>query len=207
VGGDDGERRHLYGGASFPLRHGHGVGRVLLLSAPLPCNFRRYDLAGTSYKSYALGTQLALDRQRHPRVGVMFLGAFRPGLPGQARRPRNCPPTRAGDNARFEHLARIGIATSGYSCAPELKRRAWWAVEEQTVTENLSRGGARVFTTLPVSRADAHGDDFGRPSGQAHSAQHLRGARPRDAANLSFPTCAAELLRAAGTPPLPPEAS
>ena len=43
-----------YGGASFPLRHGHGVGQVLLLSAPLPRNFRRYDLQETSYKSYAL---------------------------------------------------------------------------------------------------------------------------------------------------------
>ena len=34
-----------YGGASFPLKHAHGVGQVLYISAPLPRNFRRYDLA------------------------------------------------------------------------------------------------------------------------------------------------------------------
>src|SRR5512139_2803215 len=61
-------------GASFPLKHAHGVGQVLFLSLPLPRNFRRYDLAETSYKTYAL-----VRNTRSTRVaGVLFLGRIPP---------------------------------------------------------------------------------------------------------------------------------
>ena len=91
-----------YGGASFPLKHAHGVGQVFSLSLPLPRNFRRYDLTETSYKIFALvrNTRAGADGER--MAGVMFVGRVppkgyeaRPGAgiacrttPWPGRRPR-----------------------------------------------------------------------------------------------------------------------
>ena len=67
-----------YGGASFALKHEHGVGQVVLLSLPLPRNFRRYSLTDTSYRTYAL-IRVSRATGSGPRtVGVMFLGRTPP---------------------------------------------------------------------------------------------------------------------------------
>jgi hypothetical protein len=76
-----------YGGASFPLKHSHGVGQVFSLSLPLPRNFRRYDLTETSYKIFALvrNTRSGSDGKR--MAGVMFVARPAEGVRGPPGRP------------------------------------------------------------------------------------------------------------------------
>jgi hypothetical protein len=203
-----------YGGASFPLHHSHGVGQVLLLSAPLPRNFRRYDLQETSYKSYALIRNSRSNDSGTRVVGVMFLGRVPPkgfeARPGGRYRlptdPRaaNAPsePQPPGERRRNERLQlfvdlrlrRTGMAGS---------------TEEQTVTENLSRGGARVFTTLSVARGETLTvcDLDGRVAVDAVVRNVYVGPDRVTRLNLQFPDLRAfeRLLQAAGTPPLPPD--
>jgi hypothetical protein len=205
-----------YGGASFPLRHPHGVGQVLLLSAPLPRNFRRYDLAETSYKSYALIRNSRATESGTRIVGVMFLGRIPPkgfdAKPGgryrlptdprAAKAPYSAAPP--GERRRHERmqlfvdlkLKRAGVAG---------------VMEEQTVTENLSRGGARVFTTLPVVKGEtlSVSDLEATVICEAVVRNVYVGPDRVTRLNLHFPDTRSfeRLLQAAGTPPLPPDAT
>ena len=204
-----------YGGASFPLRHGHGVGQVLLLSAPLPRNFRRYDLAETSYKSYAL-IRNSRGTDAGPRVvGVMFLGRTPPKgfetKPGGRYRlptdPRSATapasPEPHGERRRHERLqlfVNLRLKRTGVS----------GVMEEQTVAENVSRGGACVYTSLPVSSGEtlSVSDLDGSVLSDAVVRNVYVGPDHRTRLNLHFPDGRAfeRLLQAAGTPPLPPDA-
>jgi hypothetical protein len=203
-----------YGGASFPLRHSHGVGQVLLLSAPLPRNFRRYDLAETSYKTYALVRNTRDTENGNHVVGVMFLGRLppkgfeaRPGgryrLPTDPRTERTRPAASSpGEQRRHERLQLFVNL--------RVKRPADTGVaEEQTVTENVSRGGARVFTTLPVAKGETLTvtDLDDRAAAHADVRNVYVGPDGVTRLNLYFPDPRAfeRLLLAAGTPPLPPE--
>ena len=190
-----------FGGASFPLKHAHGLGQVLFLSLPLPRNFRRHDLAETSYKTYAL-----VRNTRSPRVaGVLFLGrvppkGFSEGPGGRFRLPEDAKAGPAAERRRDERLPLFVDL--------RLFRRAGGrTVEEQTVTENVSRGGARVFTTLPVARGEALlvSDLTSRVSVEAVVRNVFVGSDRVTRLNLQFRTGAEfqRLLLAAGLPPLP----
>jgi len=203
-----------YGGASFVLRPPHGVGQVLLLSAPLPRHFRRYDLAETSYKSYALVRNSRTVEDGSRIVGVMFLGRVppkgfeaRPGgryrLPTDPRAARShAEAASAGDRRRHERLqlfVNLRLKVNGQS----------GVMEEQTVTENVSRGGARVFTTLPVNGGETISvtDLENNVSAEAVVRNVYVGSDHVTRLNLQFPDARGfeRLLLAAGTPPLPPE--
>jgi hypothetical protein len=194
-----------YGGASFPLRHAHGVGQVVLLSLPLPRNFRKYDLAETSYKTYALVRNTRLV-EREPRVvGVMFIGRNPPKgfaeKPGGRFRLTSDPRVEGSSSERRRH-ERIQLFVN-----LKLQRGGPVTMEEQTVTENLCRGGARVYTTLPVARGEtlAVTDLAGHVRTDAVVRNVYVGSDRVTRLNLEFPDTAAfeRLLAAAGTPPLP----
>ncbi len=94
----------------------------------------------------------------------------------------------------------------------KLKRAGMVGVmEEQTVTENLSRGGARVFTTLPVSKGETLtvSDLDATVSCEAVVRNVYVGHDRVTRLNLQFPDVRGfeKLLLAAGTPPLPPDAA
>jgi hypothetical protein len=203
-----------YGGASFPLRHGHGVGQVLLLSAPLPRNFRRYDLAETSYKSYALVRNSRTTEEGGHVAGVMFLGRVPPkgfeAKPGGRYRlptdPRTAqalasgvPPGERRRHERLQLFVNLRLKRAGVS----------GVMEEQTVTENVSRGGARVFTTLPVAKGEsiAVTDLDKAVTAEAVVRNVYVGPDRVTRLNLQFPDLRGfeRLLLAAGTPPLPPD--
>jgi hypothetical protein len=80
-------------------------------------------------------------------------------------------------------------------------------VEERTVTENVSRGGARVFTTLPVSDGETVtvADLEDRVAVEALVRHVYTGPDRVTRLNLEFPDVAGfeRLLHAAGAPPLP----
>jgi hypothetical protein len=203
-----------YGGASFLLRHPHGVGQVLLLSAPLPRNFRRYDLAETSYKSYALIRNSRTTPSGGNVVGVMFLGRVppkgfetKPG--GRYRLPTDpraasaadsaAPPSERRRHERLQLFVNLRVKRTGES----------GVMEEQTVTENVSRGGARVYTTLPVRKGESLAvtdlDSTVVADGVVRNV--FVGSDRITRLNLQFPDTRAfeKLLLAAGTPPLPPD--
>ena len=201
-----------YGGACFPLRHSHGVGQVLLLSAPLPRNFRRYDLAETSYKTYALVRNTRTTENGNHVVGVMFLGRVppkgfeaKPGgryrLPSDPRTDKApLPAVPPGERRRHERLqlfVNLRLKRPGNS----------GVMEEQTVTENVSRGGARVFTTLPVTKGETLTVTDLEDTVAAEAVVRNVFAGPDRVTRLNLQFLDARgyerLLLAAGTPPLP----
>ena len=200
-----------YDGASFALKHAHEVGQVFSLSLPLPRNFRRYDLTETSYKIFALvrNTRPGADGKRV--AGVMFLGRVpprgyeaKPG--GRYRLPDDSPAEKATPGGERRQRERLQIFVN-----LRLRRvGASATVEEQTVTENVCRGGARVFTTLPVSAGEALtvADLADRVATEAVVRHVYVGSDRVTRLNLHFPDLAAfdRLLQAAGVPTLPGEA-
>ena len=199
-----------YGGASFPLKHAHGVGQVLSLSLPLPRNFRRYDLTDTSYKIFALVRNTRAGAEGERVAGVMFIGKvpprgydLRPG--GRYRLPDDprtgtTPGAERRQHERLQLFVNLRVRRLGVS----------GTLEEQTVTENVSRGGARVFTTLPVSSGETLtvADLADKVAAEAFVCNVYVGPDGVTRLNLQFPDAAsfARLLQAAGAPPLPPGA-
>jgi hypothetical protein len=196
------------GGASFPLKHAHGVGQVLNVSAPLPRIFRRYDLAEQSYRIYALVRNTRAGSAGERVAGVMFIGKVPPKgyetKPGGRYRlpedPQTGPVVARGERRQRERLqlfVNLRLRRLGAS----------GPLEEQTVTENVCRGGARVFTTLPVSAGETLtvADLEDKVAAEALVCNVYVGPDRVTRLNLHFPDAAGfeRLLHAAGAPPLP----
>jgi PilZ domain len=153
-------------GASFLLGQPLDPGRVLHLAAPLPRRFRSFDAETPSYFVYAI-VRHAKPVDDRWRVGVMFFGKEPPkgfdAHPGALY----FLPTDSAQPAPLGVLAQRAPAP-----APEpdpggrrLSQRfrifvdfvlrqvdEWGTVlaEELTVAENVSLGGACVYTSLPL---------------------------------------------------------
>jgi hypothetical protein len=197
-----------YGGASFPLKHAHGVGQVFSLSLPLPRNFRRYDLAETSYKIFALVRNIRVSANGRNVAGVMFLGRVppkgyetKPG--GRYRLPDDpktgpAPGTERRSHERLQLFVNLRLRRLGVS----------GSLQEQTVTENLGHGGARVLTTLPISAGETLTvtDLSEQVATEARVCNVYVGPDRVTRLNLQFVDLAGfgRLLQAAGAPPLPP---
>jgi PilZ domain-containing protein len=139
------------GGARFPVRRPLTPGQVLFLSLPLPRKLRKYALADTSYRVYALVRSVRREASG-TRVGVKFLGQKPP--PGYEQKPGALYflPT----DARPEPAERRRDPRVDVFLTLRIKRQdgAGGPAEEKTVTENVSAGGARVPTTLAVSKGE-----------------------------------------------------
>jgi hypothetical protein len=138
------------GGVAFKIAHPVQFGQVLLLSLPLPKRFRQYDLSDPSYHVYAV-VRRAETVQGRTTVGVMFLGKTPPR--GYEKNPTGRyllsedpgPGTRTERRAHERHEMHYNL---------KLSRQGEGAEKEFTVAENLSKGGARVLTTLPVVKGE-----------------------------------------------------
>jgi hypothetical protein len=140
------------GGASFNLKHASFPGQVLLLALPLPKNFRQYALSETSYTTYGL-VRSVLRAWPTARIGVMFLGrnpprgyAENPG--GRYLLPNDPKPAPKERRAQRRVDVFVNLRLKLVDAAGRTLR------EEQTVTENLGRGGVRVMTSLPFTKGD-----------------------------------------------------
>ena len=195
-----------YGGASFPLKHAHGLGQVVLLSLPLPRNFRRYALTDTSYKSYALIRVSRPGARDTTKVGVMFLGrtpprGFHENPGGRYLLPGDevDDPSRRGERRQHERLLLFVNLT--------VQRTSGAGDAERTVTENLSYGGARVLSTMAVAAGDVVVvSDTARRASASAIVRNVFVAPDRVVRlNLQFRDLASfeRLLAAAGAPPLP----
>lgn len=193
------------GGASLRLRHPHSVGQVLLLFLPLPRSLRRYALVDSSYRTYALvrSSRAGADGRE---IGVMFLGQQ--------------PPRDFHDNPAGRYAIEGDTIVAGHGERRRHDRlqlfinlrlrRAGSSGEEQTVTENVSLGGIRVLTTLPVRIGDLLVVSAleGTASASAIVRNTFVGPDGITRLNLQFPDTSSlrQLLAAAGAPPLPEEA-
>jgi hypothetical protein len=138
-------------GVCLALHHVVRQGQVLLLSLPLPKRLRRYDEAESSYRIYGLVRGVSQD-DGAARVGVMFLGRHPPR--GFERNPGGLfllpsdPPPKAAErrkHPRTEVYVNLRIRRQQEGEGPR---------EEQTIAENISRGGARVLTSMTVARGE-----------------------------------------------------
>jgi hypothetical protein len=163
------------GGAGFWLKRSVDLGQVVLLVLPLPQRYRQHDLNAVSYRVYALVRDILrqVDRQR---VGVLFLGrhpprgfreqpaarfllptdspsgvpeVVRPAATGGAEATRSAEP--AAGPERREHV-RIRKAVNLVLQQVD----EWGAVlqEELTTSDDISKGGAELVTTLDVAVGD-----------------------------------------------------
>jgi hypothetical protein len=140
-----------YGGASFALRHPADQGQVLLLHLPLPKNFRSYALSDASYTTY--GLVRSVQGRSPARVSVMFLGKTPPrgyeANPGGRYLLSTDPKPAPRERRKLKRLAAfVNLRLRRIDPAGRTIH------EEQTVTENVSRGGARVMTSLPAAKGE-----------------------------------------------------
>jgi hypothetical protein len=141
-------------GAAFSVRHLAAKGHVFVVSLPLPRRFRRYDLNEPSYRTYALVRHVESIPTGF-RVGVMFLGKTPPR--GFDRNPGGLyflpgdPPVATSARERRRWL-RIDIFVN--LRLRRLSPRGEGPSEERTIAENISRGGARVLTSMAVAKGE-----------------------------------------------------
>ncbi len=138
-------------GVALNLRHAIARGQVLLLTLPLPKRFRGYDLTEPSYRIYALVRSVNPETGA-TRVGLMFLGRHAPkgyehNPGGLFLLPSDAPPAGADRRrtARLEVFVNLRIRRLGDVAGPR---------EEQTIAENIGKGGARVLTSLEVAKGE-----------------------------------------------------
>jgi hypothetical protein len=142
-----------FGGASFSLKHPLEVGRAIELSLPLPKRFRRYDLGEPGYHVFSLVRDVTVQKGGLTRIGVMFLGRHPPKdyekNPGGHYLLPTDPPPAPKERRQFTRLENVYVNL-------KLQRlgMAGGGAEERTVAENLGKGGARVMTTLPLTKGD-----------------------------------------------------
>jgi hypothetical protein len=143
------------GGVAFLLRRSVARGEVLLLSLPLPSRFRSFDTTEASYRVYALVRDVRSEAER-TRVGVMFLGknpprGFDRTQGGRYLLPEDERPASAAARERRQHSRlqiHVNIRLRRLEAPPGGRE------EEMTIAENISRGGARVLTSLPIAKGE-----------------------------------------------------
>ncbi len=150
-----------YGGASLSLNHRVRRGQVLLLSLPLPQNFRRYSIGEPSYHVYGLVRETS-DEGPPFRTGLMFLGknpprGFEKNPAGLYLLPTDPPPAPA----ERRHHRRIEVFLNIRLRRLDPLGRA--VQEEVTVSENVGRGGLRVPTSLRPAKGESV--EVGDPGG------------------------------------------
>ncbi len=160
-------------GAGFTIVRPTETGRLLHLTLPMPRQLRCFDHVEQQYRVWALVRYVRpLSRtegspQRY-EVGVAFVGKRPPASfeTDPTRRYDVAPtPTESGMWSLLEHDDAEHQRTPPGEARPETRHhipvevvvetfndKGEVAASETTVTENLSRRGAAVFTTLDVAR-------------------------------------------------------
>ena len=139
------------GGVAITLKRPVTRGEVLFLTLPLPKRFRRYDETDVSYRIWGLVRDVNRETGA-ARVGVMFLGKHPPrGYDrthgGLFLMPNDAPPaqTERRRSPRFDIFVNLYLRRL---------RNGDGAREEQTIAENIGKGGARVLTSLRVAAGE-----------------------------------------------------
>ena len=158
-------------GAGFLLKRPIKRGRLVLLTLPMPRQLRSFDYAEPQYKIWALvrrciATGTSAQTPEYS-IGVAFTGKNPPE--DYLEHPSRLYDVirREGEGAGFWHLAAADTRADDSHLPTELRRQTRYFIpeplkleqvdedgnvllSEATVTENISYGGASVFTTLKI---------------------------------------------------------
>ncbi|HEX8709264.1 MAG TPA: PilZ domain-containing protein [Pyrinomonadaceae bacterium] len=161
-------------GARFALSHPTEPGRLLHLTLPMPRQLRCFDFVEQQYRVWALVRNLVpvAATAEHPlrfEVGVAFIGKRAPSSYEMDPAQRYEIASTVAESNLWELTEREqeeGTDRSGLNGQPRPETRHYMPIEvtvevldekgqpdvsEMTVTENISRRGAAVFTTLDVA--------------------------------------------------------
>ncbi len=155
-------------GAAFTLTRPVDTGRLLHLQMPMPRQLRCFDHIEDQYRVWALVRRLKLAGEDAAgaqlfELGVAFVGKHPPASYKENPATRyEINPARAAGDLWDAHEKREGRAyiesrqtrlTLPVEVIVEVLDEHGAVVEsEQTVTENISRSGASVFTSLKIDR-------------------------------------------------------
>jgi hypothetical protein len=161
-------------GARFAVAHPVEIGRLLHLTLPMPRQLRCFDHVEDQYRVWSLIRHTSgLPTQTGdilPRfeVGVAFIGKRPPAsydLDPATRYEVAASPTEAGLWSLQEQSAETAEHVPSSDPRPDTRHnipievvieafdeKGMVSATEQTVTENISRRGAAIFTTLNLAR-------------------------------------------------------
>ncbi|HEX8457682.1 MAG TPA: hypothetical protein VF656_10330 [Pyrinomonadaceae bacterium] len=156
-------------GAGFSLTRSVDVGRLVHLTLPMPRQLRCFDHVEDQYRVYALVRSM---RAEFPvgastpsfKLGVAFVGkrppesylrdpkkryeVFKPDAEGELWKLLEQPDAPTGQIEKKESRLSVPVEVT-----IELYDEQWnITVREETVTENISRRGAAVYTSLRAER-------------------------------------------------------
>jgi hypothetical protein len=158
-------------GARFSLVHPTEPGRLMHLTMPMPRQLRCFDFVEPQYRVWALVrnlSMLAAENKARFAIGVAFIGKRPP--PSYERDPTKRyevagSVTESGLWLLREMTDRAAVHVPSDDPRPETRfnlpvevtvevfdEKGEISARETTVTENISRRGAAVFTTLDVER-------------------------------------------------------
>ena len=155
-------------GAGFSLKRPAKRGRMVLLTLPMPRQLRSFDYSEPQYRIWGL-VRRCIATNKHGQtpefsVGVAFTGKNPPA--GYIENPaRLYDLANRGDGDGFWHLAAADLMADESDLPKDLRKQTRFHIpeplllqkvdeagnvlaEETTVTENISLGGAAVFTSM-----------------------------------------------------------
>ncbi len=158
-------------GAGFLLKRPVKSGRMVLLTIPMPRQLRSYDYSEPQYKIYAnvrrcisIGRSISSPEYA---VGVAFTGKTPPA--GYIEHPGKLYDVsrRNGHESGFWHLSPVDTMADDRGLPSDLRKQTRFHIPEplivekvdesgnvleteSTVTENISLGGASIFSTFVV---------------------------------------------------------
>lgn len=155
-------------GAGFNLKRPVKRGRMVLLTIPMPRQLRSFDYSEPQYHIWGLVRRcIAVGKSsQNPEysIGVAFTGKTPPA--GYVEHPaRLYDISHRGEGSGFWHLEPANLLVEDPGLPADLRKQTRFFIpealllekvdeagnvleSENTVTENLSLGGAAVFTTL-----------------------------------------------------------
>lgn len=158
-------------GAGFHLKNKVDVGRMLMLLVPMPQKLRQYDYSDTQYKVYGL-VRHCVDTGENFHVGVAFVGKNPPV--SYLENPGCLYNVIDPEDSGLWKTKELDVYQSGSEegdLFQQIRKHERHAIPlniyigkvndqgqveggEASVTENISQGGAAVFTTLDVKEGD-----------------------------------------------------
>jgi hypothetical protein len=162
-------------GAGFHLKRPIKRGRLVLMTVPMPRQLRSYDYGEPQYKIWGLVRRcLSIGRAAavpEYSIGVAFIGKNPP--PDYLEHPSMLYDIshREAEGGGFFHLVDADVMISDSNLPSDLRKQTRFHIpepfrlervdeagnvleSESTVTENLSLGGAAIFTTLKAQKGD-----------------------------------------------------
>lgn len=156
-------------GAGFSLKRPLKRGRLILLTVPMPRQLRSFDFSDPQYRVWSLVRRCipmrAADGEMRYSIGVAFISKNPPS--GYVEDPSTLYEISHRDDEGLWHIAEASDNPDQSKLAKEERRQTRFFIPEEvklevldadgnisetetTVTENISLGGAAVFTSLKI---------------------------------------------------------